>query len=440
MDHNAKRSKQDWISIIQENNNQQIKLQILDCDLSGVNLENCYLENAELTRVNLSGAILGKINLQHSKLTDVTFENAQLTGALFTNSEISECSFKNTKIVGARFSGSKVENSSYHNITGTNSQFNSCVFINTDVSDSIFINSDFSRSKFTDINLNNTQIQGSDFDNAQIDTKLLVGKNLSKCKLAFLNFEGSDLRNTNLNDAYLFHAYMKGVNMSNHELDGVNLSYADLENANLKGLKINEGELEYTNLNGADLSNAHFLNSRSVNGISFENACLDGFVLSEFDWESFYSENRETGKNPLSTEEIPKDKNEICYNFNIREIPTFEPEVHYDEALEEAIFLCPYSNTNVFKWEDEGFPDVEELVIYSNNLSDTFEDTHVNKTLISLKQELMENELINGKHNLESYILKQLTPDLPYYRLILQHPDGENSDFVTVIYQGEFYK
>ncbi len=114
------------------------------------------------------------------------------------------------------------------------------------------------------------------------------------------------------------------------------------------------------------------------------------------------------------------------------------PEVQYDEDLEEAVFLCPYSKTNIFKWEEDGFPEIPELVIYTNNLSDTFEDAHVNKTLRQAKQDFKKIAGNSWASNFEDYIIKELNPEMPYYRLILQHPDGENSDYVTVIYQGEY--
>jgi hypothetical protein len=123
---------------------------------------------------------------------------------------------------------------------------------------------------------------------------------------------------------------------------------------------------------------------------------------------------------------------------NMLDIPTFEPEVLYDDELEEAIFICPYSNTNVFKWEEDGYPRIEELIIYTNNLADTNEDAHVNKRLLPLKREFLQNERMWNQYKLEDYILTELDSNTPYYRLILQHPEGERSDFLSVIYQGVY--
>jgi uncharacterized protein YjbI with pentapeptide repeats len=443
MTNQRHKSKEEWIAIIQENQSSQRKLQISDCDLSGVNFEYCNLEGAELTRVNLTGASLTRINLQGSKLYDVDFTNANLDGALFTNSEIKNCNFYNARINGTRFSGSNNENSSFQSSKSENAQFDGCVLNNIDMFDAILKGASFRHAKFIDVNLKNTQIEGSDFDSAQIDTKLLIGKNLNRCKFAFLNFEGCDLRETKLNDTYWVNAYLNGVNMSNLELDWVDFSYADLSNAKLEGLKINAGELEHTNLTGADLTNALFLNLRSVDGINFDNAKLDGFIMTEFDYTNYYKNLPRQIDDTENHEYDSLNETEIHTSSNTIDIPTYcleYPEIQHDENLDEAIFICPYSNTNIFKWEYDGFPDIPELVIYINNLADSVEDAYVNKTLLPIKNEFLNNTKKSSKYNFEDYITNQIDPNQPYYRLILQHPDGERTDYVTVIYKGEYRK
>ncbi len=437
------KSREEWIDIIKKNETLEHKLQITDCDLSGVNLGNCFLEGAELTRVNLTGAILGQINFQFSKLTEVTFTNAILHGALFTNSEIRNCTFDNVTLNGARLSGSIIENSSFQTARSEYAQFDSCILNNIDLFNAVLKGASFRHAKFNDVNLKNTHIEGSDFDNAQIDTKLLIGKNLFQCKLAFLDFEGCDLRDTNLNDTYLFHAYLNGVNMSNLEFEWVDLRYADLSNANLNGLKIKSGELEYANLNGADLTNAQFLNLESVDGINFENAKLDGFTMTDFDYTNYYKNLPRQIDDTENHEYFSLSENDMHTSSNSIDIPTYcleYPDVKYDEGLGEAIFICPYSKTNVFKWEEDDFPDIPELIIYINNLSDRFEDAHVNKTLLPLKNEFLKMAKNSYEYDIEEFILKQLDLNLPYYRLILQHPDGENTEYLTVIYKGEYRK
>lgn len=121
---------------------------------------------------------------------------------------------------------------------------------------------------------------------------------------------------------------------------------------------------------------------------------------------------------------------------NMLDIPTFEPEVLYDDELEEAIFICPYSNTNVFKWEEDGYPRIEELIICRNNI--VHENSYVNNSLLPLKRQFLKNERIWNQYNLEEYILTNLDTNTPYYRLILQHPDGDAFDFFSVIYQGVY--
>lgn len=123
-----------------------------EINLTGANMYECSLENADLSRSTLVNMYLSETDLSRSKLTD-----ANLGG-----SHIFRSSFRGCKAEGAKFEDSTIEYTVFSGSKMTGSSFRDCTLRDSDLS--------------------NCDLEGTDFFNCSVRNSEFNGSNLRYCK------------------------------------------------------------------------------------------------------------------------------------------------------------------------------------------------------------------------------------------------------------------
>jgi uncharacterized protein YjbI with pentapeptide repeats len=209
---------------------------LVNCDLSGlqlpgVNLYDADLRGANLSGTNLSGAILGGVDLAGANLTGANLDNADLFTSNLVAATFDNASLRNTNLDDAYAPGGS------------------------------FINAD---------------LRGANFYFATLSNANLSGANLSDSSLGIYTFEGSNLQN---------------ANFSGSAISG------DMRNTDLRGADLSFTTLWYLSLSNSDLRNATLLGSElkpgtSLDGIIWGNTtCSDGSNSDDNDGDNFTCES-----------------------------------------------------------------------------------------------------------------------------------------------------
>jgi uncharacterized protein YjbI with pentapeptide repeats len=171
-------------------------------DATGIQLDNAYLVEADLTEVWMPQAYLREANLSDAHLNDANLSNAHLNDANLNNAHLNNAHLNNA-------------------------------------------------------HLNNAHLHGADLSEADLHGANLSNAHLSNAHLYRANLSEADLHGANLSNAHLNNANLSNANLSEAHLHGANLSNADLSNANLKGAIIITKELEKIakSLKGTIMSN-----------------------------------------------------------------------------------------------------------------------------------------------------------------------------------------
>ncbi|WP_052090952.1 pentapeptide repeat-containing protein [Desulfosporosinus sp. HMP52] len=189
----------------------------------------------DLQDVNLSGAELNSINLG----------NADLRGADFSAARLCSASLGKANLRGANLNSADLR---YANLWKAN-----------------LSGANLGKAKLDDANLSGATLFETDLSGADLNSTDLSESNLSNTNLC-----GADLYKANLSRANLSGANLSGANLSRANLSGANLSGANLSGANLNSANLRNSNLVDAKLFGTDLSGCNIF------GISVWNAETDG--------------------------------------------------------------------------------------------------------------------------------------------------------------------
>lgn len=144
--------------------------------LKGADLEGAGLEHASLKGANMTGAILKNANLAGQNLAGVTLCKADLTGANLDRTSLHGANLKGVVLAGAVLRGVEL---SRDDLTGAN--LRAC---------------DLSRA-----NLTHTLLAGADLSGACLDAAICVAANFEGAEIAGASFKEANLSSANLKGA-----------------------------------------------------------------------------------------------------------------------------------------------------------------------------------------------------------------------------------------------
>ncbi len=235
--------------------NKDIKPDLRDTVLTGMDLTNIDFQSTYLARTNLSGSRMSGANLKKAFLFRTNLSDALLHDAALNKANLCQADLTETDLSRA------------------------------DLSQAFLIKANLSGARLSD-----AKIKGASFGQASLFRAKLTGADLSKASLfkadlSEADFTGACLSGANLQEATLESTILKNVDLSDANLNFATLVKADLQNAVLSQSKIYGISLWEVNLDGAE-QNALEISSNHKPPLTVDNlevAQLIGLLLHHDD-------------------------------------------------------------------------------------------------------------------------------------------------------------
>lgn len=210
-------------------------------DLTGVNLQDHWLEGANLegfkmASADLHNANLKNANLRSANLKGIIFKNADLQGANLSNSNLQAANFE-----GAKISAEKIRLS--HNWVLASYDENQKKILKLD-------------EIHRDQRDHQRAIEDRDFSGAVLYQLKLKNADLSGYNLSGADLREADLEGAQLQGAFLVSADLRGTNLKNADLTGANLTGVQLANTQLSGARLVDSVLVGAQMEGARIAKA----------------------------------------------------------------------------------------------------------------------------------------------------------------------------------------
>ena len=193
--------------------------------LNGANLRGARLQKANLTGVSLQkvdlddshlqGAILEKVQLKDAKLGNAHLEKVNLVDVHLQRADLYKTHMQGTKLLGVQLLEA--------HLTGVHLQ----------------------RAK-----LKNVQMQRAHLQHVHLHGAFLQEVDLREADLTIVNMQGADISNVFMQGAKLNGAYIQGANLTNVHMEGANLASVYLQGADIAGLHLQEAYLGEVLLQG----------------------------------------------------------------------------------------------------------------------------------------------------------------------------------------------
>jgi uncharacterized protein YjbI with pentapeptide repeats len=286
---------------------------LVDCDLSGINLTNTNLSDADLdgaifrrtnlTNTNLAGANLANVVSLNIRGTPSALPSDWILtdGYLFgPGADFSDAYLTGVNLADADLSGANLFGVSSGGITGIPSSLPTGWILLDGYLVGTTANlgsSSLSGTDLSGLNLTDTNLEGADLTNADMSGDNLAGTFLLNAQLSgvssggitgtpnelpdrwnlvggYLIGPGANLSGANLSGANL----SGGILLSNTNLSGANLSGANLNFTEMSGANLSDANLSGANLSGADLTDvvwSHTTCPDGTNSDSDANTCVD---------------------------------------------------------------------------------------------------------------------------------------------------------------------
>ena len=265
---------------------------LIDIDMSGLDLTGYDFSNKVIIDTNLSNAVLIGADLANAVLIGTT-----MTGADLTDANLTGASLANKDLTGTILTGADLTDVSLTGVDLSGRKLMGTILRGADLTDANLTGVDLSGRDLT-----GTLLRGMDLTDKDLTGTILRGTGLTDANLTGIDLSGMDLTGTILNGADLTDAVLpsdylsgknfkytifNGVDLSGKDLTGsifhrANFADANLENANLTSADFTEVDLtkiKNKSLAGSDLSRASFAWS-NLSGVNLAGAILENANLS----------------------------------------------------------------------------------------------------------------------------------------------------------------
>ena len=232
-------------------------------DLSGADLSDAKLSNANLEKANLSDAKLSNANLEKANLTDANLSRANLSKAHLSGANLVCSNLRRADLSGADLSGAELINADLSEAQLGNANLFGADLCEANLFETNLCDANLSKANLGDADLNCALLRRADLsgaslfcanlNHAYLRDAILAGTNFEFACLLRADLKGVNLREANLSGITLVAAYLKGTDLSHANLSSANLSEADMSNANLFGADLRGTDLSESDLSGANL-------------------------------------------------------------------------------------------------------------------------------------------------------------------------------------------
>jgi len=160
-----KKSAEEWN--MWRNDNLDVRPDLSDADLSGLNLFRVNFNDTDLSGANLRGAILISATMNHANLEKANFDGARLQGAQLNMSRMFRASFRQANLTGVVCKGADLMEADLTGADCTGGHFE-----NTNLFETVFYDANVKGANFEGSNVNEAQLFAEPFREATIPLEL----------------------------------------------------------------------------------------------------------------------------------------------------------------------------------------------------------------------------------------------------------------------------
>ncbi len=281
-------------------------------DATGIQLDNAYLNKADLQFAWMPEASMRRANLDRAKLNEANLSYADLWAADLVEAKLNEANLSYAMLNDAELRKAKLNEANLSYAMLRKAKLNEAMLrmanlYAADLSYAMLSEADLSYAKLSGAKLRMASLSLADLSGAKLNEANLSLADLSGAKLS-----GADLSQANLEEAYLSQAILSQAILHNTDLVKAKLSEADLSYADLSRAKLSEANLSRANLSYADLSGAK-LGFANLSGADLSYAKLSEADLSYADLSQAILHNADLSYAKLSdVEGLTKEQLEAC--------------------------------------------------------------------------------------------------------------------------------
>jgi len=228
----------------------------------GIQLDNAYLEKADLEGIWMPQASLRNVDLSEANLSEANLSGADLRGARLSEAKLVRADLSGTDLRGAKL-------------------------IETNLSEAKLIRADLRGANLSEADLSGADLNQANLSEADLTKATLSRANLSEADLTKVTLSGADLTKATLIGADLTKATLIGADLTKATLSGARFNQADLTKATLIGADLSRARLNLATLRWADLSGADLnlaqLSRADLMGANLREATLSTTLLSRAD-------------------------------------------------------------------------------------------------------------------------------------------------------------
>ena len=230
---------------------------LINADLSYVDLYKCNFSNANLCQANLSWSNLGDTNFHNAKLIGANLERAFLSGAELRKTDLRKANIEFTSFGTTLIDNIKIDPTCF-NHDFESSRINNLVFRNIVFNKSTFRHTILTKVNFINCNLENICFRGVLSQDDIYENCNLIDAEFSYCqsknnKVSFRNsnLENADFRFSDLRGFVFENVNLKGVDFRWSDLTGVDFTGLDVSGANFTRCTFGNNNLRLANTEGA---------------------------------------------------------------------------------------------------------------------------------------------------------------------------------------------
>ena len=199
--------------------------------------ENLDLTNKTLTKIKLDSVITLHSNFSNSDLERSTLDNVQISGDL-SGINLRNASLYNADLTGPNLSNAVLKDAYVSEADLTDTHFPGADLTSVDFSYAVLSNSDHRHADLTNANLVDTDLQDTDFRHAD----------LTNTSLGYADLTGADLLSADLTRAILGYSKLTNPNSDLADLTKADLRSSNLTNATLHLTELSDSLFDCSSL------------------------------------------------------------------------------------------------------------------------------------------------------------------------------------------------
>ncbi len=159
---------------IQNEQKQKFRIDLRNCDLHGIILENANLISANLSQTNLSGATFFNSNLNSVNLKNADMNRMSFMAVKLNNANLKDASLISADLFVVELNNANISNANMRDITANGAKFNNANLYDASLSGAYILHSEFKGADFRGVETEEIFINGCDF----LDCKYLTQEQL----------------------------------------------------------------------------------------------------------------------------------------------------------------------------------------------------------------------------------------------------------------------